>query len=226
MATVCALKRTSYASAALRVAHIDAKTADPFGGKIVKDARTGEPTGMLLDAAQSLVQRHLPALTPAEAEIHLLIGVAREIALGWTQIHIAGNSWSEVEQLRALYRAGKIKLRIYDAIRGPGPDADRLLRQGPSVGEFGDRFTVRAIKIWLDGRVPGAGGRAISSSQSGSSVCAKILAISKGAENVGRAKPAEYAGGFRHRRVSHHSTPGPSLDGVGQSIRASSLPEP
>jgi predicted amidohydrolase YtcJ len=144
-------------SAALALAGIDARTPDPFGGKIVKDPSNGEPTGMLLDAAQNLVQKQLPPVTPAESERHLLLGVAREVALGWTQIHIAGNSWSEVDQLRALYRAGKIKLRIYDAIRGPGADAERLLRDGPSLGEQGGRLTVRTIKITIDGALGSRG---------------------------------------------------------------------
>src|SRR5687767_13062424 len=38
-------------SAALKIAGISKDTPSPFGGQIVKDKSTGEPTGMLLDAA-------------------------------------------------------------------------------------------------------------------------------------------------------------------------------
>jgi hypothetical protein len=86
-----------------------------------------------------------------------VLGVEREQSLGWTEVQIAGNSWTEVEALRKLYKEGRIKIRIYDAVEGPGEDAARLLQQGPSVGEFGGRFTVRAIKIHYDGALGSRG---------------------------------------------------------------------
>ena len=46
---------------ALQLAGIDAKTPDPFGGKILRDKKTGEPTGMLLDNAMDLVANENPA---------------------------------------------------------------------------------------------------------------------------------------------------------------------
>src|SRR5947207_2312163 len=39
-------------SAALKLASVDKDTKNPFGGEISKDKETGEPNGMLLDAAQ------------------------------------------------------------------------------------------------------------------------------------------------------------------------------
>ena len=52
-------------SRALRIAGVTAKTADPLSGKIARDA-AGNPTGLLDDAAQDLVQSKLPAATPAD----------------------------------------------------------------------------------------------------------------------------------------------------------------
>src|SRR4029079_12566523 len=46
-------------TAALTVAGITATTADPQGGQIVKDA-SGQPTGVLVDTAQDLVEKHIP----------------------------------------------------------------------------------------------------------------------------------------------------------------------
>jgi len=142
--------------AALRIAGIDKTTANPFGGEISKDA-SGELTGMLIDHAQALVGQHIPPETAADLERYLLLGVERETSLGWTEVHIAGNSWDEVAALRRLYKDGRIKLRIYDAVQGPGEGALRLLREGPSIGEFGGRFTVRAIKIHYDGALGSRG---------------------------------------------------------------------
>ena len=143
-------------SAALRIANIDKTTPNPFGGEISKDA-SGKPNGMLIDHAQALVAKNIPPETAADLERYLLLGVERELSLGWTEVQIAGNSWDEVEMLRKLYKEGKIKLRIYDAVSGPGEGAARLLQQGPSIGEFGGRFTVRTIKIHYDGALGSRG---------------------------------------------------------------------
>src|SRR5690348_7002297 len=51
-------------SVALRLANITAKTPDPPGGQIVHDAN-GEPTGILRDAAQDLVQKVIPPMPHA-----------------------------------------------------------------------------------------------------------------------------------------------------------------
>ncbi|HRE30046.1 MAG TPA: amidohydrolase family protein, partial [Anaerolineales bacterium] len=52
-------------SIALRLAGVDAHTPDPEGGRIVRDAR-GVPTGILLETAMALVQRHIPPTDVAQ----------------------------------------------------------------------------------------------------------------------------------------------------------------
>ena len=54
-------------SAALKIAAVTRETANPFGGEILKDPRTGESTGMLLDNAMDLVAKNIPP--PSEAEM-------------------------------------------------------------------------------------------------------------------------------------------------------------
>ena len=144
-------------SAALKIAAIDKTTANPFGGEISKDKQTGEPNGMLLDVAQGLVRRHIPATTPADAERAIEQGVKRDTELGWTQIQDAGGSYQEVELYKKLYGEGKIKLRIYKAVHGPGPSAVQLLAEGPTIGSFDHRFTLRTIKVVSDGALGSRG---------------------------------------------------------------------
>ena len=117
-------------SAALRLAGITRDTRPPPGGAINKDA-SGEPTGMLTDRAMGLVERLVPPNTDAELDQQILKGVQREVELGWTQIQDAHGSWSEVERIRRLYRDGKIKIRIYKDISGPGRRCDPPDRPGP-----------------------------------------------------------------------------------------------
>jgi predicted amidohydrolase YtcJ len=50
-----------------------------------------------------------------------------------------------------LYAAGRIQLRLYDAIYGPSADADRLLSEGPAHEHCGDKLAVRGIKVYIDG---------------------------------------------------------------------------
>src|SRR5262245_49866767 len=64
-------------SAALKIAGVDKTTENPFGGEIMRDKKTGEPNGMLLDRAQGLVTRHLPPPTKADAEQALLMADQR-----------------------------------------------------------------------------------------------------------------------------------------------------
>jgi hypothetical protein len=144
-------------SLALKIAGIDRNTPSPFGGEIMKDKQTGEPNGILLDRAQELVTRHIPRRTEAELERAIILGAQRSIQMGWCQIQNAGTSYAEMELIKKLCAEGKIKLRIYNAIRGVGPDALRLIRQGPIIGAFDNRFTVRTIKIVLDGALGSKG---------------------------------------------------------------------
>jgi predicted amidohydrolase YtcJ len=144
-------------SLALRAASITRSTANPAGGEILRDARTGEATGMLIDRAQGIIREFLPATTPERSREALKRGVERSLRMGWTQVGIAGNSFEEVEMLYGLYDAGEIPLRIYDAIRGPSPSADRLLEQGPLTGDYDNRLTVRGIKVSVDGALGSQG---------------------------------------------------------------------
>ena len=144
-------------SAALKLANVDKSTPNPFGGEISKDKQNGEPNGMLLDAAQGLVRRRVPPTTAADEERAVVLGSKRDVELGWTQVQDAGGSYDEVDIFKKLYTAGTIKLRIYKAVYGPGPNAARLLDEGPIIGEFGHRLTVRTIKVISDGALGSRG---------------------------------------------------------------------
>jgi len=144
-------------SAAFTLAGIDKSTPNPFGGEISKDKKSGEPNGMLLDAAQGLVRRKVPATTRADDERAVILGVKRDIELGWTQVQDAGGGYQDVAIFKKLYASGEIKLRIYKAVYGPGPSANKLISEGPIIGEFQNRMTVRTIKVVSDGALGSRG---------------------------------------------------------------------
>jgi hypothetical protein len=138
-------------SKALQIAGIDTKTPNPFGGEIVRNKETGEATGMLLDDAMTLVASKVPSLTPDENERALLLGAQRSLALGWCEIQNPGSYQPQLDLMRKLYDAGKIKLRIYNAVYGPGEAAEKLLHDGAIFDEHEQRFTTRTIKVVFDG---------------------------------------------------------------------------
>jgi predicted amidohydrolase YtcJ len=144
-------------SAALKIASIDKNTANPFGGEILKDKQTGEPTGMLLDHAQELVAKNIPQPTDAEREEAFLLGVKREIDLGWCEIQNAGSELADVERIRHAFEAGKVKLRVYNAVYAPGPGATALLHDGMTLNGYEQRFTQRTLKVVFDGALGSRG---------------------------------------------------------------------
>jgi predicted amidohydrolase YtcJ len=144
-------------SAALKIAKIDKNTPNPFGGEILKDKTTGEPTGMLLDNAQDLIAKNIPKPTQAEREQALLRGLDREIGLGWCEIQNAGSYKEDIGLIRNAFEAGKIKIRFINAVYGPGEDAQRFLREGPIVDAYDYHFTQRTIKVIFDGALGSRG---------------------------------------------------------------------
>jgi predicted amidohydrolase YtcJ len=144
-------------SAALNRANIDKNTPNPFGGEILKDKTTGEPTGMLLDNAQDLVTKHIPPATTAEREQALLRGIEREIGLGWCEIQNAGSHKEDIDLIQKAFESGKAKIRFVNAVYGPGGDAQRLLKDGSTIGAFDHHFTQRTIKVIFDGALGSRG---------------------------------------------------------------------
>jgi predicted amidohydrolase YtcJ len=144
-------------SMALKMGGVTKDTKDPFGGQILRDKETGEPTGMLLDNAQSFVRRQVPQNAEGSEEQAAILADKRSVGLGWTQIQDPGGSYADYDLYSKLYREGKLKIRIYKAVYGPGPDANRLLREGPVIEAYGHRLNLRAIKVVSDGALGSRG---------------------------------------------------------------------
>lgn len=142
-------------SAALKIARIDRNTPNPFGGQISK--MNGEPNGMLLDNAQDLAAKHVPKPTEAERGQALLLGINREIGLGWCEIQNAGSDKEDIKLIKKAFADGKIKIRFFNAVYGPGEDAQNFLAGGPTIDAFNHHFTQRTIKIIFDGALGSRG---------------------------------------------------------------------
>ena len=143
---------------ALNLADVNAATPDPPGGKVIRDA-AGRPTGVLVDAAKSLVSAKIPPPTVAEVERHLERG-ARECArLGLTTVHDAGVGALELEADRALIAQHRLPVRVYAMLGVSEGAAGNPLwlafqKRGPEIGEY---LTVRSLKLYADGALGSRG---------------------------------------------------------------------
>jgi predicted amidohydrolase YtcJ len=101
-------------SLALRLAKITIDTPEPEGGIIVKDRGTGEPTGILKDAAMDLVYAVIPAATPAELDEALGAAMKYAAEAGVTSIHdmLGWNDWHAYERGRQK-NALTVRVRAY-----------------------------------------------------------------------------------------------------------------
>jgi predicted amidohydrolase YtcJ len=139
-------------SLALEIAGITRDTPSPEGGEIQKDPKTGEPTGILRDAAISLVMRHMPdpsfkaKLRAAEAAL------THARKLGVTSIHDMANAISfslNFEVYQELLKQGKLTSRIYFYVP---VDKIALLEELKMKSPFGNNLLrIAGLKGFSDG---------------------------------------------------------------------------
>jgi predicted amidohydrolase YtcJ len=142
-------------SAAMKLTGVTAATRDPDGGQIVRDA-AGQPTGVFVDTAAALIERHIPQ--PSDDEVKRALGAAMHelAALGMTGVHDAGIDASQYRLYQELGSAGELPIRIY-AMLNDSPAARAVIAAGPRPAQFDDRLQMRAVKAWIDGALGSRG---------------------------------------------------------------------
>ncbi len=143
-------------AAGLAAAGITAATPEPAGGRILRGA-DGSPTGVLVDTAAGLLERVVPAETPADIERRALLAGRKLTALGFTEFHDAGAGRETLRVLRRLQSEQRLPLRLYIMLDGTDDGLlDAELPAGPSVTPDG-MLTVRAVKLYADGALGSRG---------------------------------------------------------------------
>ena len=97
-------------SAALKAAGVTGKTAAPQGGAIDLDAQ-GEPTGILREGAQDLVERVIPAISTEERRKGDELAIADALSHGVTSVQDL-SEWGDFLVFEQMEREGKLHLRI------------------------------------------------------------------------------------------------------------------
>ena len=141
-------------SKVLALAGITKATKDPLNGVIVRDPRTGEPTGHLKESAMGLLAGVLPKVTDDDRRAALEAAVAHANQFGVTSIQNAGGTVAEMALYDAARKAGDLSVRAYLATSAEGgvteADADAM---DVAWKQYGDDPTVRTgiVKMFADG---------------------------------------------------------------------------
>ena len=101
-------------SVALRLAGITAKTPDPPGGTIVRDAQ-GNPTGALKDAATDYIYKVIPPLSHDQRMKAAKRALAYAASVGVTSVQHMDASYADIAIYAELLQRGELTARIYAA---------------------------------------------------------------------------------------------------------------
>lgn len=136
-------------SLALKAAGISSSTKDPQGGKIEKDPRDGEPTGILKDGALDLVSKIIPEPGIQTKKKAVLRAVEHALSLGVTSVHDMAYSTKNFDVYMELLKEGNLNIRICLYI--PVAAIDRFLEMSAKVPSENKVLKLGGLKGFVDG---------------------------------------------------------------------------
>ncbi len=146
-------------TAALRAAGLDPDApapADPPGGHLLRDAQ-GRATGVFVDAAQSLVDASVPAMSVETMTEGLRRATAETAAAGMTGVHEAGVPLSALALYEQAIAAGQLPIRVYAMIEPDAVDAFCAAHPGGQMADPSGRLVARSVKLYADGALGSRG---------------------------------------------------------------------
>ncbi|MCI0531377.1 MAG: amidohydrolase [candidate division Zixibacteria bacterium] len=146
---------------ALEVCRIDKNTADPPGGRILRDA-AGEPTGILIDNAVDLVSLKIPQPSVEDKTSWLMKAMAECNRYGLTGLHDMGIDSANLEIYRTLEKEGKLTLRIYAVLSDEDTLFLKKYLQGGAGQDSSSDLQVKAMKLYADGALGSRGALLLS----------------------------------------------------------------
>lgn len=138
-------------SKALEIAGITENTPDPPDGAIDRD-ESGQPTGILREAAQSLLLRHIPKPGPETLKGALKAGMRRALKAGLTSVNTNDGQagfQGTLDLYKDVMQSSGIRLRIYWDV--PWDFFPELLETPLRTNCGNEFFKVGAIKLFADG---------------------------------------------------------------------------
>lgn len=134
-------------SKALESANVTAETVSPSGGIIEKDAKNGEPTGILREIATDLVWKAIPK--PREEEIIESASLACQkiVEAGITCIHWIFTSATELSIIQRLQAENRLPLRVH--LIAPANILDQL--EAAPMNSDDETEKPLGVKVFVDG---------------------------------------------------------------------------
>ncbi|HEX6163814.1 MAG TPA: amidohydrolase [Vicinamibacterales bacterium] len=139
---------------ALKAAGITRRTPSPANGVIVKDPRTGEPTGALKEAAMALMSAAAPKPTEEDRLAAARAAIDEAHRFGITSVQDAGAGAENLDLYDRLRKRKELTLRVYQALRADATLTEATLEELEQVRKrFADDPVLKtgAVKLIADG---------------------------------------------------------------------------
>lgn len=140
---------------AITAAGVTAKTPDPAGGKIIRDAK-GAPAGVFVDNAQQLVGKVVPAPRPEDRDLAFAAAQNVMLAKGVTAVADMGTKPADWTTFRRAGDEGRLQVRIMsyaDSVE----TLELMAGPEPTGWLYNDRLRMGGIKLFLDGALGSRG---------------------------------------------------------------------
>ena len=142
-------------SRALKLAGVTAQSKVE-GGTVMLSG--GEPNGILVDNAISLVGSILPAPSEEEMKVALLQAQQNCFEVGLTSVQDAGLSYRVVKLIDSQHKEGSLKIRINAWLSPSEENFTHFVEKGPDQP---DHLSVNTVKLFTDGALGSRGARMI-----------------------------------------------------------------
>jgi predicted amidohydrolase YtcJ len=140
---------------ALEVSGITRATPNPEGGEILRDGN-GDAVGLLRETASALA-RVPPLDEPAIVRTQARLAADEAVAKGITTFEDAGTPFRTLDVLKAMEEKGELPLRLWMMARDSIEAVRAKLPAYRILGAADKRFTVRAVKLQIDGALGSRG---------------------------------------------------------------------
>ena len=142
-------------SKAIEIAGVTATTEAPDGGAIER-LPDGSPAGVFVDAAEYLVNQHIPEPDAAMFDRALAASQAFALSQGLTGVADMGTTVDDWLAMRRAGDAGTLDMRIMSYSAGTGP-ALTVAGRGPTPWLYDGKLRMAGVKLYADGALGSRG---------------------------------------------------------------------
>ena len=145
---------------AMALAGVTATTKAPAGGRIERGAsmagRPARPSGVFVDNAQSLIEKHVPPPRPEDRDLALATAQAILLKHGVTAAADMGTTIEDWQAYRRAGDAGRLQIRIMAYAAG-AENMALIGGPGPSPWLYDDHLRLNGVKFFADGALGSRG---------------------------------------------------------------------